>query len=180
MAIDSLTFTFTLGRQWTAQKNLTGGLKPVGHSDQISVTHALGTAVANAVAGGANHLSQQVYDVPAGGTLTIDLRALTNIIQEGSQVLARVKLIVFELLSTAQGGSACSQVTIGNHATTPHQLWHGADAHTSVLKNGRFIAAGGSDATGEVVDASNLNVLVTNNDGAIIGKLRATIVGGTS
>ena len=176
MAITSLKATLGISRDWNAQQAVTG-LKPITQADRVDVSAGFATTVANAAAGGGDFISHQTYVVAGGGSTTVDMTGLTNVLQQTGQALARIKAFVFELLSTAQGGTAASSVSIGNGN---HQLDMGADVQTRVLSNGDGTAWWATGAAGRTVDGANKTFVILNNDGAVAAHVRVTLIGGST
>ncbi len=184
MPLDSLTSSISAGLTIDARKNITGAdYQPIQNNTTITKRVALGTAVANGVAGGADSLVSFIQSIAASGTATIDLRALTDILNQGAQVWARLKGLLIRLLSVADdatNGTAATQVVIGNAAMNANTLFLGAAAHTIVLKNGCFVAWGDPGAAGNTVSAAAKDVLITNSDAGVAAKVQFSAVGGTS
>lgn len=146
----------------------------------LSLASTLNGVTNPAVAGVADAAFGQVYSIAGGGTQTIDLRSLTLLDGRTAQALARYKFLAFALLSTAQGGTACSGVSVGDAATNAHALFLSDATAPFVLDNGDFILHGKTGAAGEVVDATHKDVLVTNNDGAVAAAFLLLGIGGLS
>lgn len=138
------------------------------------------TGLGDTAAGGASAAHVAEYSIAASGTADIDMRSLTLLDERTTQALARYKFLFFWLLPTSKGGTACSGVTIGNAATNAHQLFLGGDTMTFKLGNNDWIANSLGSAAGSVVDATNKDILVTNNDAGVAATLLAAIVGGLS
>lgn len=185
-ALSDLTFTFVPSRQWQASAARTG-------SDYASVTNqgsistpvvTVSKSIANATAGGGDSLASFIQSVPAAGTATIDLQALTDVLERSSHSFARLKYVEFRLLSVeddATNGTACSGVTIGDAGSNPNKLFFTAAADmTCDLGNSDFIIWGTKRAAGNTVGGSTKNVLITNNDGAVAAKVQVTLCGGSS
>jgi hypothetical protein len=179
------SFEFTLqlaALKLTAKKDYGDGLRPAA-TFSADLGKKLGNLSLKSTtpdnqAGGASLGVGDVYDVPAAGDVTIDMRSVTDLAERATQAFGRYKALVFALLSAAQGGTACAGVTIGNAATNAHQLFLGGDTMTLKLKPGQFLIFGDTGAGGTVVDGTNKAVLVANDDATVIGKLLVGIVGG--
>jgi hypothetical protein len=141
---------------------------------------ALTSATGNAAAGGSDRAIAAVYDIAAAGTTTIDLQAFVDLAERAAQSLARIKFLAVKLLPTAQDGTACSGVEIGNHATTANTLFMKDDTDVAVLENGDFIIWGKGTAGGKVVDATNKSILVTVTDAVVAAKLLVVAIGGSN
>lgn len=138
----------------------------------------LTSATANSAAGGGDLAYGTVLSIAGSGTTTLDLRSLTDLANRATQAFGRYKFLLFALLSTAQGGTACSSVTVGNAASNAHQLFLGGDTMTFTLENGDAILNVKTSAAGKVVDGTNKSVLITNNDAGVAAEVLVIIVGG--
>lgn len=102
----------------------------------------------------------------AGGTVTIDLTALTG--PDGSAVsLATLVGCYIQVTSTT------GLLRVGNAAANAHSLSFGADAHTITLypgpdasSRGPGLAVADPSGTGWVVDGTNKNVKLENTHGS--------------
>jgi len=146
----------------------------------FSLDSLLSQAIANNAAGGGNQFYADIVDVTAGGTATLDLQSFTDYLGRSGGVFARIKKIGFCLLPANKGGTAASQITIGDSGTNGNTLFTGAKAHTLILTNGRVIWCDDVSASGITVNASNKDVLITNNDNAVAAKVLVIIAGGES
>ncbi len=101
--LDSLVATIGSKFSWQAQVNLTGAnYNPTSNQGSIVKNLNIGTAAANAAIGGSNEVFS--YQVPiAGGnvtnTATVDLFAMTDLLQRASSAIVRIKGYQFRLLS---------------------------------------------------------------------------------
>lgn len=184
MALDSLVATLSCQLTATAAHNITGA----DYSAlQTRVTPAgsmsAGTAIANASAGGADELISKIYTAAASGTVNIDLTSLTDVLLQSSISLARVKGIMFRLLSVAQdatNGTACSSVEIGNAGSNGNTMFLKDISDIITLKNGEWVGWGTSQAAGKMVDGTHKIILVTNIDSGVAMALQVTLIGGTT
>jgi hypothetical protein len=184
--IDTLTVTLTSKRTLTAEDNVTGFATPLRIQLQPSKAVSYSSAVANNAAGGADLCAEFIVSVAGGGTATIDLQSVTDLLQTAAQSFARIKSIRFHLLSStldagddATNGTACSSVTIGDAATNANAMFLGAQDQTVTLPNGADIEYRDPGATGITVDGTHSDILITNNDGSVTAKVKVTITGGT-
>lgn len=187
MALDSLDFKIRLGLNWTATVNITGLSNPNTNNNNPTKQISIGTAANNNAVGGGDSLYATLLSIGASGSATIDLQAFSDVLGQSAQSLARIKFFYAHLLSDTLDaepfkslGTACSGVTIGNSGVNGHQLWLGADAETFTLAGGDAAFFGSPQAAGKTVDASNKDVLVTNDDGAVTAKVLVVFGGGTT
>lgn len=162
----------------TFARTLTGGTNPIsgGIDVQKSKTWALGTAV--------DQISQPLtttLSIAGGATNNFDLSGvMTNVVGDALGTLTGIKHILVELISVAQdsvNGTACSGITIGNHATA---AWIGPFGATGTytIKNGGYLADENPTAAGWPVTATTADLLkIVNNDGAVAAFVRITILG---
>lgn len=190
MSLSTLTYKLTVSQNIQALKTLTGStdFNPISNTTNINKAVSLGTAAANAAAGGADELAAFVTSITASGSATIDLTALTDILNQTSVTLARVKSIIFRLLNAADdatNGTAASSVTIGNNGTNDyisqsHGGWLASATSTFDVPSGGWMGYGVGNAAGNVVDGTHKIIKVANNDGSLTAKVQSVICGGTS
>jgi hypothetical protein len=103
---------------WTAQNNLTGtDYQPLTNQGSISKQITYTQAVSNSALTGADLMASYIVTVSAGSATTIDLTAITDMLQRSSQTFARVKAMLVRLLNVADdstNGTACTSVTVGH------------------------------------------------------------------
>lgn len=173
MALSAITqLLFQRMISWTVKKTQTGLAKGISSSEQLTDTETftLGTA-----ADQAQNVATAIIDVTASGTTNVDLTALTSVVGDANMTVARVKLFCLELLAVADGGTACSSVTVGNAASNAWAWILSVATTTYPLKNGDWVAWKSSDATGVVVDSTHKVIKVLNNDAVNAAKLRLTV-----
>lgn len=184
MAYDSMTATLTASLNAPVAKNLTGtDYTPLSTTVSITKKIVCSKTIANASAGGADELISKVYTAAASGTVSIDLTSLVDALQVSGISLARVKGLLFRLLSVADdatNGTACSSVTIGNAGSNPNIMFLDDPTHGVILSNGDFIAWGTPQAAGIAVSSSHKVILITNNDSGNGMAVQVSILGGTS
>lgn len=158
------------------------GSAPIANATtaQKKYTFTLGTG---ALAG--NELYGELLTIAGGATTNLDINgALTNLAGSASVTVARVKAILLWLLAATDTapdgsttGSACSSVTVGNHATAGFLAGFGGATHTWTIKNGAFLFAATPDATGWATTAATTDVLkIVNDDGAVSAKLYVGLI----
>lgn len=180
MALDTLTTSIEGNISWTAQKNITGR-SPLIQSDALRKSRAIGTAAASNAVGGANEVASYNITVGAGSTATVDVTALTDIVQQTVN-FARIKGYHITLLSytdDATLGTNCSQVTIGNAAANQQNLNLGVNS-TMSLFNGDTQCYFTSKAAGILASGSAKNILITNNDNTNAATVQFSIIGATN
>lgn len=179
--LDTLTASIKTTIVWSGEISITGtDYNSLSNSGSISKTVAVASTTANAVAGGGDQFISYILTIAASGTSTVDLTALTNILQQ-SATLARIKGVVLRLLSTtddATNGTNCSNVTIGNAASNAQKLFLDAATDTFTMKNGGCLSYADPSAAGFVVDASNKNLKIVNNDSSNAAAFQLTVFGG--
>lgn len=101
--------------------NLTGSVyNPVGTSVNISKRFSYGTSIANGMSGGADEVFSFQQGISAGASATLDLNAMTNLVQQTSVAIVRIVGYQFRLLSAADDATispaptAASTVTVTN------------------------------------------------------------------
>lgn len=118
MAIDELTGSFGAVVTWNARDNLTGDdYNPITNVGQIGKTLAYSSATAVAALGGANQFISYLISITGGSSTTVDLQALTNILNQTGVSLARIKGFMIRLLAVADdatNGTAATSITFGN------------------------------------------------------------------
>jgi hypothetical protein len=98
--LSSLTASLSTTFKWTAQNALTGGnYNPVQNTGTLTKTLSVGTSAANAAVGGADQVFSFQQGITPGSSATVDLYAMTNLLQQASVTLARIKLLQIRLLS---------------------------------------------------------------------------------
>lgn len=202
VSLSTLSATLTAQLSWTATKTLTGtAYSAITNQSAIKKALSLGTSAANAAVGGADELASFVTSVSASSSSSIDLTAMTDILNQSSASLARAKAIVIRLLSAsddATNGTAAASITLDNTVTNAlsaqsHSGWFD-NAHEGTatggmgdatgskftIPNGGFLAFGTPAAAGVLVDGTHKVVKITNNDGAIAAKAETSFVGGST
>ena len=135
------------------------------------------------IARGANEFASFFNTITAGGSLTINLQSLTDILGFTGIVLLRVKGYRLWLLSVADdatNGTVASSVTIGNAGANPFPFELGAGSQTRTLQNGDSISYETGSAAGLAVSAGALNVKIQNNDGGNAACVLFDIFGATT
>jgi hypothetical protein len=190
-AVDLLSFRLTLGRTLKAQKDQTGKA-PLTVDNALKIpfvkAQALSTDVAASAVGGADVGVISLLEVAPSGTYTVNLKSVVDVLGQTLTSMVRLKYLEWTLVSVAQAtaagdismGSACTQVTIGNAGANAHQTFLGADTHTVVLTSGRTVLMNDPSGAGLAVDATNRDILITNNDAAAAAKVLMVAAGGSS
>ena len=185
-SITTLTASLTATASWNAAGSKTGtdyaNAVPVSNSG-FSTKQSVATTIANASAGGGNQFISNIVTIAGGGSTTIDLTSLTDILGQTGVSLARYKGILFRLLSVADdatNGTACSGVTIGNNAANDINNWYGGATGTLTLGNGEHTQWASPSAAGKVVDGTHKIIKIANNDGAVTAAVQYTILGATT
>ena len=190
MALDSLASTFTVTLGFTAQKNQAGAnLQPNQNASSIRKVSSVGTAAANNAAGGGNELASFLTTIAGGGSATIDLTSLTDILLATGTNLARVKGIMMQLLSAADdatNGTAAAYVTVGNNGSNDWvsqsggRGWFTTAASQEDIPNGGAKVALFPNASGVLVDGTHRIIKVTNGDGTLTAAVQTSLQGATT
>lgn len=172
--------------RWNASNNILGQ-NPVSQGDSVSTSYEFSTDAANDAVGGADELVSFLQSIAPGGSATIDLRSVTNILQQTGIALARVKGYKIRLLAASgrgavdpTNGTACSSITVGNAPSNPHPLEMGATTYTYAVGNGGTHQVLDVSAAGVAVTNTSRNVLITNNDVSVAAAVQVTVIGGTT
>ncbi len=102
MAISTVTASAQAGFQWSCGNNLTGAAyNPIANTGNIRKNYSVGTAISNGASGGCDEVFTFQQAITAGSSATIDLTAMTNILQQSGVSIARIKSYMIRLLSAA-------------------------------------------------------------------------------
>lgn len=122
MGISTITGT-SIGTkfQWTVGNSLTGAnYNQTVNTGAIAKNMAFGTAAGNTEANGGDEVFSFQQTITAGGSITVDLNAMTNLLQQASISIARIKGVQIRLLDltddatiTSPGASAALVTNIG-------------------------------------------------------------------
>ena len=114
---------------WSAQVNLTGSAyNPSTNSSSINKRQALGTQASNAQSGGCDECFSFQQGIVAGGTATINLNAMTDLLQRAAVTLARIKGYQMRVLSDTDDPTISPRPTatsvglVTNNVATPALL----------------------------------------------------------
>lgn len=185
--ISSLSGGFSDGTQWNASNNITGQ-NPIAQNDSVVTSYRFGTSVENDESGGADEVVSFLQAIAPGGTATINLKSILNIMQQAGVPLARLKGYKVRLLAASgngavdqTNGTACSSITVGNAGADPNPLEMGSVTSTYIVKNGGSHQHYDPSAAGFVeVTNTAKNVLIANNDGSVAAAVQVTLVGCTT
>ncbi len=120
MAITSLTVTAAGTQQWTASNTITGLSSPTVNSGRNNKQQNYANTIANNALGGADEYFNFLLTISGGASATLDLTTMTNVLQQTSVSIVRVKAYQFQLLDVADdatNGTACSGITYGAMGT---------------------------------------------------------------
>ncbi len=185
-----------------ASNTLTGSdYSGVASNQSVSKSLTYGTAAANAAANGANECASFLTTLAGSASASLDLTSLTNIMQVAGISLARVKALVFRVLSVADdatNGSAATSVTIdstvANSFSSQSESGWFNNAHEGTatggagdatgskmcLPNGSVLAFATPSAAGILVDGTHKIIKITNVDTVVSAKVQLTLFGGTT
>lgn len=193
--LSSLSATISTGFNWTAQNNLTGGVyNPITNTGNISKSYKVATTSANNVSGGGDEVFSFQQAIVAGSSATVDLDAMTNLLNQTSVAIVRIKGAQIRLLSAADDSTitpapnAASTITvtnIGPAVPSPFTFGNGGSGGTVTLtvSNGAVTGvAVGSGGSGYPVSGSFLSspqqtggsgcvFLSTANSGGVISSV---------
>ena len=134
----------------------------------------------------ANQASDLIVTGGTSATVNLDLSAaFSNILGNAAATWARIKGVLFKLLSPADdstNGTLCSGLLIGN-GSTPWQGFFGATTGTILLNGGTatvpgdWVAGSTDGATGWVVTGSAKILKMVNQDASNTFALRLTLIG---
>lgn len=185
--LSSLTFQFTPSIQVNGQLNQAGA-SPIGNAQQLiqNLTAKIGTAQANNAVNGGDEAYFLESTIAPSGTLTINLQSFTDLCNQASVSLARLKFAFFALIGTNQTmpdgsvGNACSSITIGNAGSNPHPLNMNSGTDTFTVTNAGSQAILDGSAAGMAVNGGASNIKILNNDSVNSAKVFVCFVGGSS
>lgn len=143
--LSSVVGTISTEFKWVAQQNLTGGVySPIQNSGDIRKNYDCGTAAANSASGGCDQVFSFQQSIAAGSSATIDLNAMTNLLNQTNIALARIKGYQIRLLSATDdptitpAPNANTTVTITNDGVTlpsPLDFQQGGSGLTLTITN---------------------------------------------
>lgn len=127
--------------RYSATNNQTGSAYTgISSGGDCRKSYAFGTAAANSASGGGDEVFSFQQTIAGGGSATIDLYALTNVLSQTAVALARIKAIQVRLLSTADDSTitspAASAVCVTNNGPavpTPLDFQAGGSGFTITL-----------------------------------------------
>ncbi|MDE2103625.1 MAG: hypothetical protein KGL39_40680, partial [Patescibacteria group bacterium] len=103
---------------WTAQQNLTGSVySPIQNSGSILKKQSLGTTLGNTTSGGADQVFSFQQGITAGSSATIDLSAMTNLLNVASVSIVRIKAYQIRILSASDDPTISPAPTATSTAT---------------------------------------------------------------
>lgn len=185
--ISSLQGAISDSIRWSASNNI-AAQQPMTQGDNVGSSYNFGTDNPNASVGGADEIVSFLQAIAPGGSVTINLRSIVNILQQSGVALARLKGYKIRLLAASgQGsvdsvnGTACSSIQVGNAAADGNALELGAVAYTYRINNGGCHQHFDPSAAGfATVSNTAKNVLITNNDGSVAAAVQVTLIGATT
>ena len=185
--ITTLNGSISDSLRWSASNDILGQ-QPLTQGDNVATTYNFGTGFATTASGGADELASFLQVIAPGGSATINLQSITNILQQVGIALARLKGYKIRLLAASGrgaidsvNGTTCSSIQIGNAASNVNRLEMGADAHTYRINNGGSHQHFDPSAAGFVaVTTTTRNILITNNDASIAAAVQVTLIGATT
>ncbi len=194
MAIASLAAQMKAVFSWSAANNITGSdYGQISNNTTLTKTLNVGTALANAVAGGGDLLYSLVTSLAFGASASLDLTSLTDILGTAAN-FTRVKGIMIRPLSATDDttiGTAATPLLIDNTVTNALSSqsssgWFANAAEGAAngsrfhIPTGGFLFFGVPSAAGVITDGTHKIIKLTNSDGALTMKIQVTLVGGSS
>ncbi len=151
----------------------------------LSPALTLAKTIANAAAGGADNLLAAVYEAGAtGGTIDVDLQAFVDIANQSAQSMARVKVLIVQLLRAADdpdNGNAATGAEIAVGATNGWLGIFKAVGDAIKLQPGQINLFATPSAGGWTVDATHKVLTITNTDaGALPARVLVVAAGGST
>ncbi len=191
MALSSLSVTPQNNLSWTAQNNLTGSnYNPITNSGRITKQVAYGTSIANAAAGGANEFISYLISLAAAANTTVNLQAVTDILNTANVNLARIKGYEIRLLSTSDDatyGTNCTSIRWGGAAATPQQFnltttdaVNTANTAAFTVYKGGTVQYFDQTAGGFTNDNTARSLFFLNLDATNAAKVELSLIGGTT
>lgn len=173
----SLAGGISAALNWNLTKTNTG-LQSVSWTDSVTKAFTIADGVG---ANQAQLLYAGVRTIAAAGTDNVDVFGSLSDPLGTVFSAAEIKAIFVHLLSVADdatNGTACSSITIGNHATLAFLAGFGAAAHTWTILSGQiFLATNFSAAGWPSVAATSDMLKVLNNDGAVAAAYKLILWG---
>lgn len=183
MALNSASGFFQTVVNFTATQNLPASslnYPPYGLQTQQGKKVSFSTG--GNIPGGINEIFLLYVTIAPGGSATINLQNLQDILGNQGVVLVRLKMIELELVAVADdatNGTNASSVTVGNAGSNPHGLFLDSATGTFTLQNGQPIGSGRPDAAGYLVSGAANQVKFSNNDGVNSATVRVMLFGAT-
>jgi hypothetical protein len=126
-----IQLTMSTGFQWTIQNTAQVGVNynPTTNSSNVTKRLPFGTSAGNTQTGGGDQAFSFYTGITAGDSVTVNLDAMENLLQQTGIALARAKLIQIHLLSAADdptispAPTATSTVTVTNMGPTEPSPW---------------------------------------------------------
>jgi hypothetical protein len=189
VGISSVSATISTEFKWTVSNTLTGGnYNPTTNAGDLRKSQGFGTNVSNTTSGGGDEVFSFQQAISPGSSATIDLTAMTNLLQQTGVSIARIKGIQFRVLSGSDDTTlsptptSTSTVTVSNEGlAVPCQLdfGNGGSGLTLALTtSGGAITSVALGAAGSGYPPSN-TFLVTPNQSGGSGALVAVTTNGS-
>lgn len=160
MALSTLTAKLTTAVNWNAGLDQSAGLsQPVVNQNAFTKTENFGTAAGNSTSGGGDEIFFFDQAIVAGGSATIDLTGMTDVISQAVAIV-RIKGVQVRLLSGSDDSSlspvptASSTISVTNNGPTlPNQWYFGTGGSGLTLTLG---TSGGVISTAAISAAGSL------------------------
>ncbi len=112
MGISTVVAALQTEFKWTVSNNITGvNYNPTSNSGDIRKTYNFGTASANAASGGGDEVFSFQQTISSASSATLDLTAMTNLLQQAAVSIVRIKGVIFRLLSQTDDSTISANST---------------------------------------------------------------------
>ncbi len=163
MGLSTVQATISTEFKWLVSNNLTGSnYNPTQNTGDIRKNYNCGTAAANAASGGCDEAMSFQQAIAGGGTATIDLNAMTNLLQIAAVAIVRIKGYQIRLLNLADDPTITSPVAsqglvtnIGPPTPSPLDFQNGGSGLTVTLTATGAVTAVAIGAAGTGYPASS-------------------------
>jgi len=180
--INTLTGFLQTEVNWQASNNLIGIVySPVSNPGDIRKKYSLGTANSNGASGGVDEFFSFQQTIAGGGAITLDLTQMTNILQQATVNIVRIKGYQIRLLSTTDDNTitapAAASVLVTNYIDVPAPLDFvsaGSGLSITITTSGGTIASVAIGTAGSGYQPSATFTVTVNQAGGSGGVILVT------
>lgn len=148
--ISTVTASMKASFLWQCGNSLTGSAyQQTTNNGGIAASYPFGTAAANSAVAGADEVFTFQQAISGAGSATVDLTAMTNILQQATVNIVRIKGYMIRLLSAANDGTitvppatAIAVTNIGPATPSPLDFGNGGTGATVTMSVGSTIVTG--------------------------------------